>query len=142
MHMNHLKEMKSPERYRREIGIEDGRYMSSERNVTDRSMRVDVSEHARIQIVYTQDAKQVWELLGQKMGECRSFIRRNRSGRRVDSDLVLRRIRGGGWVMIGQEMGRNGVIVQYFWSGGWVGTERMYGAVGEKSIDFLEKSII
>ena len=54
--------------------------MSSERIVTDRSMRVDVSEHARIQIVYTQDAKQVWELLGQNMGECRSFILRNRSG--------------------------------------------------------------
>ena len=54
--------------------------MSSERIVTGRSMRVDVSEHARIQIVYTQDAKQVWELLGQNMGECRSFILRNRSG--------------------------------------------------------------
>lgn len=78
--MNHLKEMNSPELYRRGIGIEDGWYMSSERIVTDRSMRVDVSEHARIQIVYTQDAKQVWELLGQNMGECRSFIRRTRSG--------------------------------------------------------------
>lgn len=78
--MNHLKEMNSPELYGREIGIEDGWYMSSERIVTDRSMRVDVSEHVRIQIVYTQDAKQVWELPGQNMGECRSFIRRTRSG--------------------------------------------------------------
>ena len=54
--------------------------MISERNVTDRSMRVDVSEHVRIQIVYTQDAKLVWELPEQNMGECRSFIRRTRSG--------------------------------------------------------------
>lgn len=77
--MNHLKEMNSPELYRRGISIEDGWYMSSERIVTDRSMRVDVSEHARIQIVYTQDAKHIWELLGQNMGECRSFTRRNRN---------------------------------------------------------------
>lgn len=86
--MNHLKEMNSPELYRRGIGIEDGWYMSSERIVTDRSMRVDVSEHARIQIVYTQDAKQVWELLGQNMSKCRSFIRRTRSGGGEVSDRL------------------------------------------------------
>ena len=40
--------------------------------------------------------------------------------------------------MMGQEMGGYGVIVRYFWCGGWVGTERMYGADGEKSIDFLK----
>lgn len=30
--------------------------MSSEWIVTDRSMRVDVSEHARIQIIYTKES--------------------------------------------------------------------------------------
>ena len=115
--MNYLKEMKSPERYRREIGIEDGRYMSSERNVTDRSMRVDVSEHARIQIVYTQDAKQVWELLGQNMSECRSFIRRNRSRIWVSLDRELcisgRRLRG------------KPLEVERYSNGGWEDADRL-----------------
>ena len=41
--------------------------------------------------------------------------------------------------MVGQGMGGNGAFVRRSRSGGWEGTERLYGAVREKSIDFLEK---
>ncbi len=138
--MNYLKEMKSPERYRREIGIEDGRYMSSERNVTDRSMRVDVSEHARIQIVYTQDAKQVWELLGQNMSECRSFIRRNRSRIWVTSGPRIMHIGAqvarkalGSREIFKWRMGGCRSVVPWQRSGGWEVTNRLY--VGTRTWD-------
>ena len=44
----------------------------------------------------------------------------------------VRRKRSGGWE-------ETGVFVRYIRSGGWKGTVRFYGAVGENSIDFLEK---
>ena len=64
------------------------------RNNTDRGMRVDLSEHARIQIIYTEEAGQRmlgngafvrrnrcwgWKILWQKMGGCGSFVPRSRS---------------------------------------------------------------
>ena len=39
----------------------------------------------------------------------------------------------------GQGMGRNGSFVRRKRSEGWEVSERLYGAVGENSIDFLEK---
>ena len=38
--------------------------------------------------------------------------------------------------MLGQKMGGCGSVVPWKWNGGWEVTDRLYGAVGENSIDF------
>ena len=42
------------------------------------------------------------------------------------------------WVILWRGMGGNGAFVRKKKSGGWEGTDRLYGAVREKSIDFLK----
>ena len=42
-------------------------------------------------------------------------------------------------VILGQRLGGIGAFVRRNRSGGWEEADRLYGAVGENSIDFLEK---
>ena len=52
--------------------------------------------------------------------------------------VFVRRYRSWGWEILGQEMVECGAFVRRKRSGGWEVTECLYGAVGEKSIDFLK----
>ena len=79
------------------------------------------------------------------MCECRSFIRRNWSRIWVTSGPRIMHIGAqvarkalGSREIFKWRMGGCRSVVPWQRSGGWVGTERMYGAVGENSIDFLK----
>ena len=60
-------------------------------------------------------------------------------GQGVDGiGALVRRYRSWEWEMLGQEIVEYGSFVRRKLSGEWEGTERLYGAVREKSIDFLK----
>ena len=106
--------------------------------MTDRLYEGSGAENERCLIVCTM-------LTGRRMGGNESFVRRNRSR---------------GWEVTEWRMGGDGSFVRRKRSGGWEGTEhlyegkragngrnrsfctkvteRLYGTVGEKSIDFLK----
>ena len=60
-------------------------------------------------------------------------------GQGVDGiGALVRRYRSWEWEMLGQEMVECGSFVRRMRSGGWEVSERLYGGIGEKSIDFLK----